>query len=206
LDQNDERTSYARKNCYIGNWIAGPDRSLNKKLGKPSKLQGSKAFCASCYPQVTGILEGLQRSLNARCRSIKHARVTVFPEDPCPKYDQRIETFLSMFLYFLQGLPPPSCKGDCSPGWYQTREVQRLHDVEPELPGEDTRSENMLNVFVFLVAERGNEQDVAGLFFQTICCPTAISNRKPDKNLAFVRCPWLPLVLCLKNGKSYLLG
>jgi len=194
LDQNDERTSYARKNCYIGNWIAGP-----------SKLQGSKAFCASYYPQVTFLLEGLQRSLNARCRSIKHARVTVFPEDPCPKYDQRIETFLSMFLYFLQGLPPPSCKGDCSPGWYQTREVQRLHDVEPELPGEDTRSENMLNVFVFLVAEGAMSRMWQASFFRRSAVQQ-FSNRKPDKNLAFVRCPWLPLVLCLKNGKSYLLG
>jgi len=72
---------------------------------------------------------------------------------------------------------------------YQTREVQRLHDVEPELPGEDTRSENMLNVFVFFVAEGAMSRMWQASFFQTICCPTAISNRKPDKNLAFVRCP-----------------
>jgi len=108
------------KDCYIGKWKGGPDRNLNQNARNPTKLQASKAFCTSYYPQVSFILEGLQRGLNARSRSIKHARVTVFPEDPCPKYDQRIETFLSMFLYFLPRLPPPSCKGDRSPGWYQT--------------------------------------------------------------------------------------
>ena len=113
----------------------------------------------------------------------------MFPEDPCPKYDQRIETFLSMFLYFLPGRPPPSCKGGRSPDWYQTREVQRLQDVEPELPGEDTRSENMLNVFIFLVTKRAMSRMLEASFLQAIRCPTAISNRKPDKNLAFVRGP-----------------
>ena len=110
----------------------------------------------------------------------------MFPEDPCPKYDQRIETFLSMFLYFLPGLPPPRCKGDRFPGWL-TREVQRLQDVEPELPGEDTRSENMLNVFIFLVAEGAMSRMWEASFLQAICCPTVISNRKPDKNLAFMQ-------------------
>lgn len=62
------------KDCYIGKWKGGPDWNLNQNARNPSKLQASKAFCASYYPQVSFILEGLQRGLNARSRSIKHAK------------------------------------------------------------------------------------------------------------------------------------
>jgi hypothetical protein len=49
----------------------------------------------------------------------------------------------------------------------------------------------MLNVFIFLVAEGATGWMWETPSLQAISCPAAISNRKPNKDLAFVRGPRL---------------
>ena len=56
--------------------------------------------------------------------------------------------------------------------------------MKPELPGADTCSENVLDHLIHLV--RGdNDPGEEDLFFQSVCCPTAVSNGQHKKVLHF---------------------
>jgi len=89
-----------------------------------------------------------------------------FQKIHAPSMTSELKPSLACFCTFFKDFLHQAAKEIVPRVGYQTREVQRLHDVEPELPGEDTRSENMLNVFVFLVAEGAMSRMWQASFFR----------------------------------------
>jgi hypothetical protein len=75
---------------------------------------------------------------------------------------------------------------------HQSKQVQGLKNAEPELPGEHTKSEDVLGYLILLIAKRAVCWVWESPFLKAISCPTAVVNSKPYEDLAFVRSPTFP--------------
>ena len=83
---------------------------------------------------------------------------------PGSKDAQGVKALSVLFLMLPLSFFPPFCEAN-TPCRCQTRQVLRLQNGKPELPCENTRSEDVLNVFLFLVAERAALRMWQSFFF-----------------------------------------
>jgi hypothetical protein len=96
-----------------------------------------------------------------------------------------VDPFSLFFPYAIAGPPPPFLKRIIIRPRGEVTHPKRSKEMIPELPGEDTASEDMLYRFAFLVAQRATAQVLQSPLLQIISVQHLFLIANQRKNLHF---------------------